>query len=553
MVSLVNIWDQVRPAELFGTFRPVLRNVPTMEACVKMNADGSAPGVFRFCVNFKRFIAVELELKDYIEDESVAPWAVELSFVPNDIVFPENGVVAKWFDLKTEIEKDTVMVKKRDQENFDNDVLRPIISRILADLNKKGIGLALRFELDLNSDQELSLHLRCLPVPADRLVGHTFFGQQNVGSREVDVFDVKFTNFNVASGSNLFIPFVFGDNIECSSERLWESTVLIADRIKERIPCHGFVNDISSYVKKPDGVSPNTFEWGKATAPAPKRRKTTDTDHTYADQGIANLKTKANKFGPNFDLGQYQVSILPVHLKNIVNYSLTTASWDHYKSAWNAFSEFQLVSGTKFEFPLSSSIIVEFIMFLFYKRELKLSTIYSYLSAIKFLHKLKNLKPIYSLDDPLISLTLNGIKNHQKVHTMGNSLRRRVITFPVLKLLGHEIFMSDLSKHDKLLVWSVSTLAFFTCCRLGELIFQQTDTFDKTSNFLWKNVRIISEDHFVIYSPCPKVSRDPKGYVMDVMSFNDIVYARLRISKSSLSIFKLLNQIIYMLICLYLE
>ena len=119
---------------------------------------------------------------------------------------------------------------------------------------------------------------------------------------------------------------------------------------------------------------------------------------------------------------------------------------------------------------------------------------------------------------------------------MGSKLRRRVITFPVLKILGHEIFASDLDKYDKLLIWSVSTLAFFTCCRMGEIIFQSKTNFDKTSNFVWGRLQVISDDHYVIYSPCPKVSVNNKGFVMDVLPYTDEIYCPLKNLKKSVTV-----------------
>ena len=171
---------------------------------------------------------------------------------------------------------------------------------------------------------------------------------------------------------------------------------------------------------------------------------------------------------------------------------MSTNTWLQYRTAWIALNEYQKLVKKNFTWPLNNDDIAQFVTFLFYTRNIKIASIYSYLSAIKFLHKLRNYDVLFDTNKGVLSLTLTGIKNFQMANNPGTSLQRRVITFPVLRLLGHEIFSSDLVKHDKLLIWSVSTLAFFTCCRLGEIIFQTKKNFDKTSNFIWKRLKVIT-------------------------------------------------------------
>ena len=59
---------------------------------------------------------------------------------------------------------------------------------------------------------------------------------------------------------------------------------------------------------------------------------------------------------------------------------------------------------------------------------------------------------------------------------------------------------------------------------MGEIIFQTKHQYDKATNFVWGRLKAINDSHLVIYSPCPKVSKDAKGFVIDVLPYDDLVY-----------------------------
>jgi hypothetical protein len=69
-------------------------------------------------------------------------------------------------------------------------------------------------------------------------------------------------------------------------------------------------------------------------------------------------------------------------------------------------------------------------------------------------------------DSPIIKLMLKGAENTCK-STM--KLTRKVVTVPILKLIGHEIAGLDWSKYSKQVYWAACCTSFFGSTRMGEL------------------------------------------------------------------------------------
>ena len=458
MVSKNNIWKQLVPLEEFGTFLPAERNVPTMEVCVKMDEKGDIPGIYRFAFNSKSLLTSRFIPSQSCNAAELLGLEFSFCFGKEDINFITNSSITQWIDVLTELEKDTVTISSSNPEHFNlsHPELRPIAIAKMKEMRTKGKGMSLRFELNLDEEGEITLQLRSLPASAEFLTSHTFLSQPDIGTQLVEVYDIKFTNFSRSSGESGFAPVLCANSPTCSNEKLWQTAVFSTDSIKQRIPNHGVLTNAEDYIKKPGCVSPNTFTWKQHVRASDTKKRKVESgagDHDYADRGIANpLKTTNCKFGPDFDLNEFEIATFDNHVKLLIDHALSRSSWSHYRSAWKAFAEFQSILGTVYTWPLSNEIVTNFVSFLFYNRQIKLATIYVYLSGLRFLHKLKNVTVVFDSNVGSLALILTGIKNYQSVNDMGTSIRRRVITFPVLKLLGHEIFSSDFNKFEKIVI-----------------------------------------------------------------------------------------------------
>jgi hypothetical protein len=65
----------------------------------------------------------------------------------------------------------------------------------------------------------------------------------------------------------------------------------------------------------------------------------------------------------------------------------------------------------------------------------------------------------------IISSMLKGAKNM----SLYEGLTRKVMSYPLIICLQHQIFNSEWSDDSKLVVWAASLTAFFGSFRLGEI------------------------------------------------------------------------------------
>jgi hypothetical protein len=90
---------------------------------------------------------------------------------------------------------------------------------------------------------------------------------------------------------------------------------------------------------------------------------------------------------------------------------------------------------------------------------------YTYLSDLKLAHKLRDLDCSH-FDDFFTKAMIKGAGN---LLLYTNIVRKAkfVLTFPLLKLLGHEVAKSDWSVDSKRVFWAACCLAFFGSFRLA--------------------------------------------------------------------------------------
>jgi hypothetical protein len=81
------------------------------------------------------------------------------------------------------------------------------------------------------------------------------------------------------------------------------------------------------------------------------------------------------------------------------------------------------------------------------------------------------------------------------------------MTFPLLKILGHEIAVCDWPTNSKRVVWAASCVAFFGSFRMGELLANKENCVE-TETLTWDCVNFTSETTAVIQVRFPKNSKN---------------------------------------------
>ena len=230
-----------------------------------------------------------------------------------------------------------------------------------------------------------------------------------------------------------------------------------------------------------------------------------------------------SKFGPRFELQKF-VPILPSYLLQFVGISLCSTTWSSYKTSWLAYFQFIQHMGYTVTLPASSLMLIKYVNYLRVWRRVKASTMRSYISGLKKLHLL-NYRPICQFDDPNLENYLTGVENFELVLNE-KSLQRNVITFNVLKLLGHALFQSNLNEFDKLVLWTAFLVTWWTASRMSEMVSTQVHSVDMVRAISWSKIHFHTKDHFTIYVALPKVTEDVRagGHFVDLRSFSDLRY-----------------------------
>jgi hypothetical protein len=78
-----------------------------------------------------------------------------------------------------------------------------------------------------------------------------------------------------------------------------------------------------------------------------------------------------------------------------------------------------------------------FALWCFYERKLKTSSIKTYLAGLKFAQHIKGLQSDHLAGDTILSILLKGLTHESLASEKSPTLR--VMTFPLLLILGHKI------------------------------------------------------------------------------------------------------------------
>jgi len=206
--------------------------------------------------------------------------------------------------------------------------------------------------------------------------------------------------------------------------------------------------------------------------------------------------------------------------KNMVGGYISAAfadsTWKKFSCAEKSFVLYENFKGVKSSWPLNQSVLTDYAGWAFTHGGLKASTLQAYLGGLKCIHELKGLDS-RGFGSFVLKSVIRG-KENLEVYDNVTSGTRKVMTLPLLKILGHEIAKSGWIKNSKQVVWGAATLAFFGSFRAGEILVKGEKVFCPDDTLLWKDVKFCGEDHILIHIKNPK-SRQKEGEFVDIFSF----------------------------------
>ena len=180
------------------------------------------------------------------------------------------------------------------------------------------------------------------------------------------------------------------------------------------------------------------------------------------------------------DLLPVEMSSLCHDLQNIVLYSSSKSTWNKYVSAWKLYEKFCADYNVKFKLPLLVEYARAFVTWSASKKNLKGSTIRSYVSSLNIAHMLSNTPSCNLNSDRCVKLAIKGAEN---ISCLKNIVKpdRLPMNVHLLEILSHRLAELEWSAISKQIVWSAWAVCFFTACRMGELVPTYEKSFDPST------------------------------------------------------------------------
>jgi integrase len=212
-------------------------------------------------------------------------------------------------------------------------------------------------------------------------------------------------------------------------------------------------------------------------------------------------------------------SSLPKTQADLIRASISTSTWSKHLSAIHCLKEFQIFSKKNLsEFPLSEQTICEFVSFALTKKKLKHTTVQSYLASLKFFHNLRNCKN-NACENFMAKTMIKGAKNLDLYSSISKNCRK-AMSFPLLKILSHQIAKENFTAIDKQVIWTLFTVAFFGSFRFGELLPNSRKIFNSKETLLWSDITF--KDDFVVFRL--KLTKTKKTEYVDLFLQPDCKY-----------------------------
>ena len=193
------------------------------------------------------------------------------------------------------------------------------------------------------------------------------------------------------------------------------------------------------------------------------------------------------------------------------------SSWAKHCAAYNCFKKFEKLTGQCASWPLNVDVICEFVSWALLEYKLKPDTVKSYLHSIKIIHLLNNME--YLGNNFVVNSLLRGAENLSFYESVKGS-NRKVMTLPLLKIIGHQIAISDWCTSSKLVVWTACVVAFFGSFRFGEILPNYSHDFCAEETLLWSDVKFRNDKSILVHVKIDKCLNKHGSYV-DIFEFKN--------------------------------
>jgi integrase len=198
---------------------------------------------------------------------------------------------------------------------------------------------------------------------------------------------------------------------------------------------------------------------------------------------------------------------------------LAKKTWSSYSTAERMLAKCCKEKGLKFEFPVPETVIIKFVLWLAYDRNLSSNSINTYLAGIRQAHLNKGIAaPV--IRSERVNLLLKGKANADlSKKKEDKQQRRQPITPDLLKLIKARINDLQLLLVDKRMLWTVTALLFFGALRGKEILRSSVLEFDPQFVLCSQDICILnerSEMKLQLKIKAPKESKKGEDTIVDI-------------------------------------
>jgi hypothetical protein len=205
---------------------------------------------------------------------------------------------------------------------------------------------------------------------------------------------------------------------------------------------------------------------------------------------------------------------IPLQARGLVEASYAASTWARHASAMNCLEKFGYIRGVKIMYPVQLEILCDFVSWALLEKGLKADTVKAYLSSINVAHNFRGLNSHCS--NVIITSMLKGAKNMSLYEGLARGTRK-VMSYPLMRLLQHQIFNSEWLDDSKLVVWAASLTAYFGSFRLGEIL-PKSENYNVEETLMWSDVKFRNEDSVLIHVKVDKCKNVAGSYIDLFMS-----------------------------------
>ena len=202
---------------------------------------------------------------------------------------------------------------------------------------------------------------------------------------------------------------------------------------------------------------------------------------------------------------EVNVDSLSNEFEKLVLHSVTSSTWSKHNSAWSSFNIFCTKFGISQNMPWSIESVRSYVTWALSEKNLKADTVESYLSSLNLAQTLAGYDSNVLQKDKCIKLLLKGAKNIQLIEKVDKS-ERISMNIHLLKILGHKLHHTKWDPLSKQIVWTACTTSFYSSCRMGEILSENSWYFDPCATLKWSDVKMLPENEIVLYIPYTKTA-----------------------------------------------